>query len=51
MKEPVFWRKATCEPCGAAGLPEVNGEPFAVTPEPLPGEPENVQADPLGSYR
>jgi hypothetical protein len=23
LNEPVFWRKATCKPSGAAGLPAV----------------------------
>jgi hypothetical protein len=27
------WRKATCEPSGASGSPEVNPEPLPATPE------------------
>ena len=33
MIAPWWYRKATCDPCGAAGLPEVNADPLADTPD------------------
>ena len=45
-KEPVCCRIATCEPSGAAELPEVNP---LLLPE-IPDKPVNVQALPLGVY-
>ena len=46
LNEPVPWRKATCEPSGAGGLPEV--KPLLL-PE-MPAPPEKVQGEPVGSY-
>ena len=47
---PICLRKATWEPWGALGLPEVKAESLPETPEPEPEEPEKVQAEPLGLY-
>ena len=46
--EPSSWRKATCDPCGADGLPWVNTEPLPARPEPLRLPPEKIQAEPVG---
>jgi hypothetical protein len=46
VNEPVVWRKATCVPSGADGLPLVKPLLLAAMPE----EPEKVQGDPDGRY-
>ena len=46
LNEPVSWRKATCDPSGAGGLPEV--KPLLL-PE-MPALPVKVQGEPVGSY-